>query len=113
LKVTETDDIEGEIFNLGSRSSLSVNKVLRLLKKKFQKRNGNPVHYVPKLGDVSDTYADINKAKKHLGYNPTTTMHDGIKQFIEWYESHSSRKTYTKKRDLGILDDCDGQSTSS
>lgn len=113
IKAGEKDDIEGEIFNIGSGSRLSVNEVLRLLQKATQKENVNPVHYAPKLGDVSDTYADINKAKKHLGYNPTTTMHDGIKQFIEWYESHSSGKMHTTEREPGILDDCCGQSTSS
>lgn len=113
LKAAETDDIEGEIFNLGSGSRFSVNEVLRLLQKVTQKGNGNPVHYAPKLGDVSDTYADITKAKKRLGYNPTTTLEDGIKRFIKWYKSRSYRKRCTTEQEPGILNNRRGQSTGS
>lgn len=103
VKAAETDDIEGETFNLGSGKRLSVNDVLRLLQKVTKKENVNPVYDAPKIGDVSDTYADITKAKKRLGYNPTTTLENGIKRFIKWYESRSPRKRRTTEQEQGIL----------
>lgn len=36
-------------------------------------------------GDVQQTYADISKAQKLIGYQPNTTFTDGIRQFIRWY----------------------------
>ena len=36
-------------------------------------------------GDVSKTFANINKAKERLGYNPKTKFRDGIEKFVEWY----------------------------
>jgi UDP-glucuronate 4-epimerase len=36
-------------------------------------------------GDVPQTFADINKARRLLGYNPQTQIEDGIRRFIEWF----------------------------
>ncbi len=39
-------------------------------------------------GDVKDTYADISETTQITGYKPTTTIHEGIPKFIEWYKSY-------------------------
>ena len=36
-------------------------------------------------GDVTQSFADIEKSKNMLGYKPKTNIDKGIKQFIEWY----------------------------
>ena len=36
-------------------------------------------------GDVEQTYADISKARKLLGYEPKVKIEDGIKLLCEWY----------------------------
>ena len=38
-------------------------------------------------GDVYQTYADTTKLEKEMGYRPTTSLHEGIAQFIAWYKS--------------------------
>ncbi|MEI6852916.1 MAG: epimerase, partial [Bacteroidota bacterium] len=35
-------------------------------------------------GDVVNTYANIDKANKILGYNPTWKFEEGIQEFIKW-----------------------------
>jgi UDP-glucuronate 4-epimerase len=40
-------------------------------------------------GDVTITYADINKAKRLLGYNPKVKIEEGIKRFVDWYKRYS------------------------
>ena len=43
-------------------------------------------------GDVAHTYADISKARELLGYEPHTTLKEGLTKFYEWYKSeHLSR----------------------
>jgi UDP-glucuronate 4-epimerase len=37
-------------------------------------------------GDVSITYADIQKARRMLGYQPKVKMEEGIQRFVEWYK---------------------------
>lgn len=36
-------------------------------------------------GDVADTYADIEDTRRDFGFNPRTSMNDGVVKFIEWY----------------------------
>ena len=36
-------------------------------------------------GDMPRTYADISKARKLLGYNPTTKLSEGLPRFVEWF----------------------------
>ena len=36
-------------------------------------------------GDVPITCADISKARKLLGYNPTTPLRVGLPKFVDWF----------------------------
>ncbi len=85
ILAAETDDIDGEIFNLGCGSRVSINDVVNALIDITGKDNLQPIHQPPKLGDVSDTQADIHKAKKLLGYNPKTGLKEGLRIFVEWF----------------------------
>ena len=40
-------------------------------------------------GDVDRTYADITKANKLLGYNPSITFKEGIEKFVLWYKENN------------------------
>lgn len=41
-------------------------------------------------GDVPVTYADISKARRMLSYNPTTSIEQGIEQFVKWFRLHDA-----------------------
>lgn len=36
-------------------------------------------------GDVNITCADISKAQRLLGYEPTTPLKEGLQAFVDWY----------------------------
>lgn len=38
-------------------------------------------------GDVLKTYADTSKLERECGYRPSTTLHEGIGRFIDWFKS--------------------------
>ena len=40
------------------------------------------------LGDVPDTYADVEALIEDVGYQPTTTVEDGIARFVAWYRRY-------------------------
>jgi UDP-glucuronate 4-epimerase len=44
-------------------------------------------------GDVPQTYADVSKAEKLLGYRPQTAIRGGVAKYVEWY-----RQTHTTGR---------------
>jgi UDP-glucuronate 4-epimerase len=35
-------------------------------------------------GDVRQTYADVSRATRELGYEPSTTFREGLRRFVEW-----------------------------
>lgn len=43
-------------------------------------------------GDVLITYADVSKARQRLGYDPHTTVRDGLERFVAWYRSEGPGK---------------------
>ena len=38
-------------------------------------------------GDVTDTYADVEKLIKEFDYKPSTDVIEGVKNFVDWYKS--------------------------
>ena len=41
-------------------------------------------------GDVPQTWADVSKAKKLFGYEPSTTFKDGVEHFYKWWRDRLS-----------------------
>ncbi len=68
--------ISGEIFNVGSGNTYSINKIIKLLE--------GPVAYIPKRpGEPDCTFGDISKIKRVLGWQPTISLEEGIKFLLE------------------------------
>lgn len=75
-----------EIFNLGESQTVKLNDLIALLEKALgRKALRQPLP--PQTGDVPLTYADIAKARRRLGYNPTVRIEEGIPLFVEWFRS--------------------------
>lgn len=36
-------------------------------------------------GDVPDTLADSSALEQSVGYKPSVSVEDGVKQFVDWY----------------------------
>lgn len=79
-----------EIINLGNNQPEKLMDMIQFL--------GDSLGNVPTMnmlpmqsGDVHITYADIRKARKKLGYQPTTSLQQGLEQFVRWYVSRGGR----------------------
>ena len=51
-----------------------------------------PIYRDFRAGDVRHSLADISKAHRLLGYEPTHVIGDGLSQAMEWYLGHLSGK---------------------
>ena len=78
------DDSQFEIFNLGNSETVSLNKLVDVLGKSINKEIKKE-NAPQKPGDVSVTYADIEKARNKLDYDPKVSIEKGVKKFISWY----------------------------
>ena len=73
-----------EIFNLGESQTVTLSYLIELLEKNLGKKaiiDRQPTQ----PGDVPITFADINRARKVLGYSPSIKIEDGIPLFVEWF----------------------------
>ena len=75
-----------EIINLGNNNPVKLSDLINAI---YVLMGEEPnIKQLPmQPGDVNITYADIEKAKKLLNYNPSTDIQDGLRKFIEWYRS--------------------------
>ena len=72
-----------EIFNLGESQTISLSKMISTIENSLGKKAVKEILPL-QPGDVDQTYADISKAKKLLGYCPKTKFKDGVDKFIDW-----------------------------
>ncbi len=79
-----------EVINLGNHRSENLMDMIKIL--------ADTLGVEPRMellpmqpGDVEATYADIDKARKKLGFEPTTPIAAGIPKFIEWFRDYHHR----------------------
>ncbi|TAL19589.1 SDR family NAD(P)-dependent oxidoreductase [Patescibacteria group bacterium] len=74
------------VYNLGSgrEKSVTLKDLIALIEKTLGVRAR--IDWQPfQPGDVSATLADISLARAELGYDPTTTLEEGLEEFVKWY----------------------------
>lgn len=77
----------GHVYNIAGGSRVTLQHALDLMGRLV----GRPLRiaYGPKqAGDVRDTYADISRAQRDLGYAPETDLETGLSDEIGWYRAH-------------------------
>jgi len=80
--------IEGEVFNVGGGSRISVNDLVKLMENIIEKKA--KVKYIEnQKGDVKDTLADITKTTKILKWAPKINIEKGLRRQIKWMKSKS------------------------
>ena len=75
------------IYNIGNNKQVQLMDYINALEKALGKKA--KVNFLPlQPGDVPDTYANINILKKKFDYQPSTSVIDGVFQFVKWYKSY-------------------------
>ncbi|MGQ0814193.1 MAG: GDP-mannose 4,6-dehydratase [Gemmatimonadota bacterium] len=77
---------EFEIINLGESRTTSLRRLVELIARAV---GTTPIlNRLPmQPGDVNCTFADVGKARRLLGYEPTTSVEAGIPLFVDWLRS--------------------------
>jgi UDP-glucose 4-epimerase len=90
LYVASESDISGEIINIGSSNTYSINLLVKLL-------GGDVVHIPKRPGEPDCTWADISKAKKLLKWTPKVTLEDGVRNLLDNLDYWSDAPIWDKK----------------
>ena len=76
-----------EIINLGSHAPVALESFIEILEAELGKKAKK--NYLPlQPGDFLENFADIEKAKTLLGWQPATNIGDGLKKFIFWFKDY-------------------------
>jgi len=76
-----------EIFNIGYGKQVGLMEFITEIEKNLGRtaeKNMLPMH----PADSKETWSDTSKLYNLTGYNPKTSVVDGVKEFIDWYKSY-------------------------
>jgi UDP-glucuronate 4-epimerase len=72
------------IYNIGNQTPVPLLRYIDVLEQRLGKKalkNLLPMQ----LGDLADTWADVESLAREVGYRPSTDLETGVKHFVEWY----------------------------
>jgi UDP-glucose 4-epimerase len=76
--------ISGQVYNVGTGSSVTLLELLAMLNKLLG-TSAVPVHGPPRAGDIRNSRAKIDRIRRDLGFEPTVTFEEGLRQTLDWY----------------------------
>jgi UDP-N-acetylglucosamine/UDP-N-acetyl-alpha-D-glucosaminouronate 4-epimerase len=82
IRAGDAEGASGEIFNVAAGSPASVNRIADTIGEIL----GKPVERIqlpPRAGDIRNSWADLSKSERILGYAPETTLEAGLRRTIE------------------------------
>lgn len=80
-----------EIFNLGNNCPVALPTLIQCLEDALCKKA--KIEFLPaQPGEVMETFADIEKSAKILGFKPTIDLKSGIGKFVEWFQAYPCSK---------------------
>ena len=77
-----------EVINLGNHQSEELLELIAVIEEALDRKAERELLPM-QPGDVKATYADITRARAKLGFEPTTSIREGIPKFVQWYREHA------------------------
>jgi UDP-glucuronate 4-epimerase len=75
------------VYNLGGSTPVTLKELVDELSRAIGKQailDKRPMQ----PGDVERTYADLTRSKAELGYEPTVSLPEGLRRFVEWFREY-------------------------
>ena len=87
LKMVYNDKANGEVINLGNNQEYTILELANIIKN-LTDSNSKIVFKPLPIDDPVRRCPDITKAKEILGWEPTTSLEDGLKKTIAWFKDN-------------------------
>jgi nucleoside-diphosphate-sugar epimerase len=89
LRACEAPSAAGEVINVACGTRISLNGLLKAMNT-IVGTTIEPIYAEERAGDVHDSQADISKAKRLLGYEPSVSLEEGLKHTLAWCRSEKA-----------------------
>jgi len=76
-----------KIYNIGNNNPVQLMRFINALESAIGKE-AEKVYMDMQPGDVLRTYADVSDLERDINFKPSTSIEDGLKKFVEWYEEY-------------------------
>ena len=86
LKACTAPAASGEVINVATGGRISLNELFLTLKG-LTGVTVEPIYAETRAGDVRDSQADIEKARRLLGYEPTVALEPGLEKTVAWFRT--------------------------
>ena len=86
LRACHAENVSGQVINVATGGRISLNQLFRTVRDLVGAKQA-PLYAETRAGDIRDSQADIEKARRLLGYQPTVSFEDGLKKTVEWYRA--------------------------
>lgn len=83
LRAIDAPDVSGQVINVATGRSISLNHAWAVLGQ-IVGPLPEPVYGAPRAGDVRDSLADLGKAGRLLGYQPSVLFEEGLRRTVDW-----------------------------
>jgi UDP-glucuronate 4-epimerase len=81
------DGVSHRLYNLGNNKSEQLLDFIAVIERALG-RTAKKELLPMQPGDVADSFADIETARRDLGYEPRTSIEEGIASFVAWYKEY-------------------------
>jgi UDP-glucose 4-epimerase len=85
-KAAEAPAAVGHVYNIGNGGSTTVLELVNQLNQLLG-TNIRPTHGPARAGDVRHSQADISRARRDFGYNPTVSFREGLQRTLQAYQA--------------------------
>lgn len=87
VKPNTKDDLPLNLFNIGNNSPEKLGVFIETIEMEIGRKAQK--EFLPmQNGDVEITYADVESLIDYIGYKPQTSIHVGVRNFVNWYKSY-------------------------
>jgi UDP-glucuronate 4-epimerase len=73
-----------EVINLGGHETITMNEMTRVLER-FLGRKANVEHYPLNKADMLSNWANVDKARRLLGWEAQVNLEEGMRRAVDWY----------------------------
>ncbi|MCJ7805194.1 SDR family oxidoreductase [Patescibacteria group bacterium] len=78
------DKGDGQTYNIGSGNRVTINELAQKIVN-ITNSKSRIIHTLSQKGDAEHTWANIDKARRDLGYVPKTNIEDGLRKYTSWF----------------------------
>ena len=82
-----TSKVPWRVYNIGNNKPVQLMDYIKAIEIKLNKKA--LINFLPlQPGDVPDTFANVENLEKKFNYKPSTSVIDGVSNFVEWYKDY-------------------------